>query len=500
MSEQKPFSPDATEPTPTAAPGAGDAPARRPDGEAGAAVPDEAATAGTSFTGQEATAPAPRFAMPDFVAAAAGGPAAEGTAPRQEAPAASAAAGPALAAEAAQAPTAPAIAADADAAAVTAAGQPASADDFADALAVPQWQPDAAEQTATEAADAAPPTEAAGNPPPPPNAPPPAELTDDSGLPAPQEGEKPGAPDDTPMSLMDHLGELRGRLVRCCIAVGLGFLACWAVVDPIFNALVDPLLAVLPKGSHAIYTTLPEGFFTRMYIAFVAGVFVSSPVIFYQVWSFIAPGLYEEEKRYIVPVAVISALFFTCGGAFCYFMVFPYAFSFFVSFATEEIVAMPKVSDYLSFVLKLILAFGLIFEMPLFALFLARMGIITAAMMRKARRYAILGIFIVAAILTPPDVVSQLLMACPMLILYEISIGVAALFGRKNGKKAAAGAAAAGDDKTGPQPAGPEQAGQNQGGEAQTEQGQPDLAARPEGAQPDAEAQAKPAAKPTEDA
>lgn len=233
------------------------------------------------------------------------------------------------------------------------------------------------------------------------------------------------------MGLMDHLGELRMRIVRCCIAIVLGFFACWAVVDPIFNALVDPLLAVLPKGSHAIYTTLPEGFFTRMYIALVAGIFASSPVIFYQIWSFIAPGLYEEEKKYIIPIAVMSALFFACGGAFCYFVVFPYAFSFFVSFATEEIVAMPKVSDYLSFVLKLILAFGIIFEMPLFAFFLARMGVITGAMMRKARRYAILGIFVVAAILTPPDVVSQLLMACPMLVLYEISILVAAAFGRK---------------------------------------------------------------------
>ncbi|WP_413785159.1 twin-arginine translocase subunit TatC [Desulfovibrio sp.] len=233
------------------------------------------------------------------------------------------------------------------------------------------------------------------------------------------------------MGLMDHLGELRMRIVRCCIAIVLGFFACWAVVDPIFNALVDPLLAVLPKGSHAIYTTLPEGFFTRMYIALVAGIFAASPVIFYQIWSFIAPGLYEEEKKYIIPIAVMSALFFACGGAFCYFVVFPYAFSFFVSFATEEIVAMPKVSDYLSFVLKLILAFGIIFEMPLFAFFLARMGVITGAMMRKARRYAILGIFVVAAILTPPDVVSQLLMACPMLVLYEISILVAAAFGRK---------------------------------------------------------------------
>lgn len=284
-----------------------------------------------------------------------------------------------------------------------------------------------------------------GQPPLPPASPSPPDASGEpASVPAVSGARPPATPDedeeeeeeeedgpDKPMGLMDHLGELRMRLVRCCIAVIVGFFACWAVVDPIFDVLVNPLLAVLPKGSHAIYTTLPEGFFTRMHIAFVAGVFLSSPVIFYQVWSFIAPGLYEEEKKYIIPIAVMSALFFVCGGAFCYFVVFPYAFSFFVSFATEEIVAMPKVSDYLSFVLKLILAFGIIFEMPLFAFFLARMGLVTAAMMRQVRRYAILGIFIVAAILTPPDVVSQLLMACPMLILYEISIWVAAAFGRK---------------------------------------------------------------------
>lgn len=291
-------------------------------------------------------------------------------------------------------------------------------------------------------AENTPPTAASGGQPPlPPASPfPPAGTSGDAPLPVASGGNLPAAPDDDEddddepdkaMGLMDHLGELRMRIVRCCIAIVLGFFVCWAVVDPIFDALVNPLLAVLPKGSHAIYTTLPEGFFTRMYIALVAGIFASSPVIFYQIWSFIAPGLYEEEKKYIIPIAVMSALFFASGGAFCYFVVFPYAFSFFVSFATEEIVAMPKVSDYLSFVLKLILAFGIIFEMPLFAFFLARMGVITAAMMRKARRYAVLGIFVVAAILTPPDVVSQLLMACPMLVLYEISILVAAAFGRK---------------------------------------------------------------------
>ena len=247
----------------------------------------------------------------------------------------------------------------------------------------------------------------------------------------PEHAEEEEEADDRPMGLMDHLSELRGRLVRCCLAVIVGFIACWAVVDPIFDALVDPLLKVLPEGSHAIYTTLPEGFFTRMHISFVAGVFVSSPVIFYQIWSFIAPGLYEEEKRHILPVAFMSAFFFISGGAFCYFVVFPQAFAFFVSYATDSIVAMPKVSDYLSFVLKLILAFGLVFEMPLFAFFLSRMGIITAELMRRVRRYAILGIFIVAAILSPPDVVSQLLMAAPMLVLYEISIYVAVAFGKK---------------------------------------------------------------------
>ena len=319
----------------------------------------------------------------------------------------------------------------------------------------PESTPEAVSAPATEAAaeaapqaavEAAPETLADGQPPLPPVPPvgaaqsPAAEpenlpVQSGSAPPANPEDEAAEEEDDRPMGLMDHLSELRGRLVRCTVAVMVGFIACWAVVDPIFDALVDPLLKVLPDGSHAIYTTLPEGFFTRMHISFVAGVFVSSPVIFYQIWSFIAPGLYEEEKRHILPVAFMSAVFFVSGGAFCYFIVFPQAFAFFVSYATDSIVAMPKVSDYLSFVLKLILAFGLVFEMPLFAFFLARMGIITAELMRRVRRYAILGIFIVAAILSPPDVVSQLLMAAPMLVLYEVSIFVAAGFGKKTAKE-----------------------------------------------------------------
>jgi len=345
----------------------------------------------------------------------------------------------------ATAPVDPAADATAPAQTPSVEAAPAQAADLAQeaATAAPQTGSEAAPDAAAEAA---PPTQADGQPPLPP-VPPVGETlspaAEPENLPAQSESTPPATPegeeeeadgDDRPMGLMDHLSELRGRLVRCCLAVMVGFMACWAIVDPIFDALVDPLLKVLPEGSHAIYTTLPEGFFTRMHISFVAGVFVSSPVIFYQIWSFIAPGLYEEEKRHILPVAFMSAFFFISGGAFCYFVVFPNAFAFFVSYATDTIVAMPKISDYLSFVLKLILAFGLVFEMPLFAFFLARMGIITAALMRRVRRYAILGIFIVAAILSPPDVVSQLLMAAPMLVLYEISIYVASAFGKKTAK------------------------------------------------------------------
>lgn len=305
---------------------------------------------------------------------------------------------------------------------------------FETSLSGPEWRPEA------EAASGGPPSGAVppgGHlPPGDPPSEPPAAASGEATVPAHADAPKRDAEGGEPMGLMDHLTELRGRLVRCCIAVCIGFAVCWAVVDPIFDILIRPLLSVLPTGTHAQYTTLPEAFFTRMYIAFVAGLFLASPAIFYQIWAFVAPGLYDEEKRHILPVAVLSAIFFVAGGAFCYFIVFPFAFSFFVSFSTPEIVITPKVSDYLSFVLKLLIAFGLIFEMPIFTLFLARMGILTAAIMRKGRRYAIVGIFILAAILTPPDVVSQLLMACPMLILYEASIWVAAAFGRKPAAKA----------------------------------------------------------------
>lgn len=232
------------------------------------------------------------------------------------------------------------------------------------------------------------------------------------------------------MTLLQHLDELRLRLKRISFAVIIGCLACYSFAEKLFDYLVMPMVAVMPDQSSFIYTAPHEAFVTYLKVAALAGFFASSPYIFYQVWAFIAPGLYEEERKYIIPIAFFSAACFIGGGAFAYFIVFPFAFEFFMSFNTGNIQAMLKLNEYLSFSMKLIFAFGLVFEMPLFALFLSRLGIVTATMMRKARKFAILFSFILAAILTPPDVVSQLLMAGPLMILYEISIVIAALFGK----------------------------------------------------------------------
>lgn len=239
-----------------------------------------------------------------------------------------------------------------------------------------------------------------------------------------------------PMSLRDHLTELRKRITWAFIWAIVGFIICYPFAEELFRLLLAPLTRVLPSAGHLIFTSPPEAFFTYMKVAFVAGVFLTSPLVFYQIWAFIAPGLYREEKVHILPIAFFSALFFILGGAFCYFITFPFAFEFFMSFSTDVIVAMPALNESLSFVLQLLLAFGLVFELPLFVFFLSRLGLVTADMMRKFRRYAILANVIVAAILTPPDVMSQLLMAGPLILLYELSILIAAVFGKKKEKPA----------------------------------------------------------------
>jgi len=242
------------------------------------------------------------------------------------------------------------------------------------------------------------------------------------------------------MSLFGHLQDLRKRLTRSAIAMVVGFLVCYAYAGQMLKLLMKPMLDVL-KQSHFIYTLPTEAFFTEMKVAFVAGIFAASPYIFYQLFQFIAPGLYSHERRWIIPIAFFSALCFTVGALFGYFVVFPFGFEFFASYTSDILVFTPKLDEYLDFVLKLLFAFGIVFELPLFLFFLARLGIVTHTGLRKKRKYAVLVAFVLAAALTPPDAISQTMMAVPLIILYELGIWLAFFFGKKRKEEAPAEAA-----------------------------------------------------------
>lgn len=262
----------------------------------------------------------------------------------------------------------------------------------------------------------------------------PPELKADSTPQGLDEAGKETAQEEVPheMTFTEHLNELRIRLVRCLIAAFVGLLACYAFAEDLFRILMDPLLVLLePTGGALIYTGLPEAFFTHLKVAAIAGLFVASPYIFYQLWMFIAPGLYEGERKYMIPVALCSAVCFVTGALFGYFVVFPFGFQFFLGYASDIIKPMPSVREYFSFSTSMLFAFGFIFELPLFMFFLSVLGIVTHVTLRKIRKFAILGSFVVAAILTPPDVVSQCLMAGPLCLLYEVGIWVAYMFGKK---------------------------------------------------------------------
>jgi sec-independent protein translocase protein TatC len=234
------------------------------------------------------------------------------------------------------------------------------------------------------------------------------------------------------LPLTSHLEELRKRLVISLIAAGIGFCACYGFSEQIFLLLSAPLIKALPEGSSFIFTGVTEAFFTYMKLAFFAGIFVSSPVIIYQIWAFVAPGLYEKERRSILPFVFLAVVFFVGGTAFAYFVVFPSAFKFFLTYNTQYVKIMPSIGEYLSFSCIFLLGFGVVFELPVFIICLARLGIITHKQLQKSRKIVIIGIFIAAAILTPtPDAVNQLLMAVPMLILYELSIIAVRFFEKK---------------------------------------------------------------------
>jgi len=245
---------------------------------------------------------------------------------------------------------------------------------------------------------------------------------------------------DTKLPFIAHLKELRDRLVVCIVGVGIAFVVTYIFKERLFSFLMRPFVEIMPPQSAFIFTGVTEAFITYFKISIVAALFLASPVILYEIWMFVAPGLYETEKRYVVPFILFGSVFFAVGGLFCYYVVMPYIYHFFVSYAGPTIIPMPSLKDYMNLTLKMIIAFGLIFQMPLVAYYLSKAGIIRYRTLAKKRRYAILAIVIVSAVITPPEVTSQLLMALPMYGLFEICILIARAFGKK--EKGDAGVAA----------------------------------------------------------
>ena len=237
--------------------------------------------------------------------------------------------------------------------------------------------------------------------------------------------------EDDKRPFTSHLEELRNRLIKASIAVGVGFAVSYAFKEKLFQILTAPLISVMKPGETLIYTNLPEAFFTFLKTAFLSGILLASPIIIYQFWMFTAPGLYRQEKRLLLPIVFLSSVFFVGGALFGYFVVFPWGFKFFLGFASETVRPLPSMKEYLSFSSKLLLAFGLVFELPLIITFLAKLGLVSVGFLKKNRKYAVLLFFVGAAILTPPDVVTQIMMAMPLMILYEISIIGARIFGKK---------------------------------------------------------------------
>ena len=244
---------------------------------------------------------------------------------------------------------------------------------------------------------------------------------------------KPDEPDElagTEQPFVSHLIELRDRLVRASIAVGVcfGLLALWPGPSGLYDLLAAPLVAHLPQGTTLIATNVISPFLVPLKITLLAAFLLALPVVLYQVWAFVAPGLYSHEKRLVMPLVISSTLLFFVGVAFCYFFVFGQVFQFIQSFAPKSITAAPDIEAYLSFVMTMFIAFGAAFEVPVVVMVLARMGLVSIEKLKAFRSYFIVLAFILAAVITPPDVVSQLALAIPMCLLYEVGIWAAQIF------------------------------------------------------------------------
>jgi len=235
------------------------------------------------------------------------------------------------------------------------------------------------------------------------------------------------------MPLTTHLEELRRKLIISGVSWLVAFLACYAYAEQLFDLIAGPVRLALPEGTSLVFITATEPFFTYLKISALAALLVSMPVIFWQIWSFIAPGLYKNEKRYVLPFVLASTLCFATGAFFGYSFVFPMAFKVLIEFGigSGDLNAMLSMGSYLSLSSKLLLAFGLVFELPVVIFFLARLGVVDHKMLARNRKFALLAAFLIGAMLTPPDVFSQTALAVPFIVLYEIGIIVARLFGKR---------------------------------------------------------------------
>jgi len=233
-----------------------------------------------------------------------------------------------------------------------------------------------------------------------------------------------------PDSFMSHLVELRDRLLRCVIALVLVFICLFPWARDIYSMLAKPLLASLPAGGQLIATEVTAPFFVPIKVTMMAALVIALPYLLYQIWAFVAPGLYAHEKKLVMPLIITSTVLFLCGMAFAYFLVFPIVFHFIISVAPEGVAVMTDIGKYLDFVLTLFVAFGVTFEVPVAVVILVRMGMVSVAKLRDIRPYVIVGAFVIGAIFTPPDMVSQVMLAVPLWVLYELGIFVAQWVGK----------------------------------------------------------------------
>jgi sec-independent protein translocase protein TatC len=228
--------------------------------------------------------------------------------------------------------------------------------------------------------------------------------------------------------LKPHIADLRKRLVISCITLVIMFFICFSFYEPILEWMMLPAKAILPAGSSMVAIEMQETFFTALKVAFFTGFIFSLPVIFWQLWLFLAPGLYDHEKKLALPFVFFATLMFLIGASFAYYIVVPFGFEFLINFGNTVVMVFPSIGMYVGFFTKILFGFGIAFELPVITFFLAKIGLVDDRMLKDFFRYAVVLIFVVSALLTPPDVLTQLLMAAPLTLLYGISIYIAKVF------------------------------------------------------------------------